>query len=274
VAGWFVLREWLHPGYLAAVWYYDIAGTMLTVQAEHPRGPAYYVSVLLRGFEPAILLSPTLLVMPWDPDPKRRRLCLLTGLAALSCVAVISFANTKYFWYAAPALPLAAVAVGVSTSTWLHGGGSQPKSIALRHAMVGLPIALALAASFCFLNVYRPTAPSLYSREDQTWYGSFMAQLRDSHALDGIIILDGGVPNDANLRHYSPIAKFFIEDAERHGDHMRLLTTVADLPANASVLSCDPHIRQWLASQESFATIRSDAHCVFGSFPERSIIAP
>jgi 4-amino-4-deoxy-L-arabinose transferase-like glycosyltransferase len=269
-AGWFVLREWLGPGYLAATWHYDIAGTMLTVQEGYQRGPAYYASVLLRGFEPAMLLSPTLLVMLWEPDPKRRRFCLLTGLAALSCLAVISIATTKYYWYAAPVVPLAALSVGVSTSTWLRGRGSWPKSIALRYAMVGLPILLALTASFWFLNVRRPTADSLYYREDQTWYGSFMAQLRDHHVLDGIIILDGGVPYDGDRRYYSPIARFFIEHAQRHGVHMRLVTTVADLPANASVLSCDPHMRQWLANQATFATTRSGAHCVFGSFPNYS----
>ena len=50
------------------------------------------------------------------------------------------------------------------------------------------------------------------------------------------------------------------------GDVAGLLATVEDLPANASVLSCDPDMRQWLASQQSFATVRSDAHCVFGNF--------
>jgi 4-amino-4-deoxy-L-arabinose transferase-like glycosyltransferase len=273
VVGWFVLREQLDPGYLAAVWNYDIAGTMLTDLEGHHGGPAYYAWVLLRGFEPAMLLSPTLLVMLWEADPKRRRLCLLTGLGALSCLAVISVARTNLYWYAAPIVPLAAVAIGVSTSTWLQGGGSWPKSIRLRRAMVGLPILLAFTASFWFLNVRRPAADSLYYRdyrEDQTWYGSFMAQLRDHHALDGIIILDGGVPNRAGFRHYSPVPKFFIEVAERRGDHVRLLTTTANLPVNAFVLSCDPHMRQWLASQGSFVTILSDDHCAFGSLAETS----
>ena len=40
VVGWFVLREQLDPGYLAAVWNYDIAGPMLTVLEGHHGGPA------------------------------------------------------------------------------------------------------------------------------------------------------------------------------------------------------------------------------------------
>jgi 4-amino-4-deoxy-L-arabinose transferase-like glycosyltransferase len=270
VTGYFVLRERLDPGSFAAAWSNNITDRMTTAIEGHQRGPAYYAWVLIRGFEPGMLLLPTLLIMPRHPDPAPRRLCLLTGLAALSCLAVISLAQTKLFWYAALVVPLAAVAIGASTSTWLQGGSSWPKSIALRRAMVGLPILLALPASFWFLNVRRPPAASLYWSPDQVWYGPFMAQIRASHHLDGTIILDGGVPNDGDLRHYSPVARFFIEDAERHGEHMRLLPTMADLPTNASVLSCDPNMREWLAIQKSFAIIRSDAHCVFGRFSDSS----
>ena len=77
-------------------------------------------------------------------------------------------------------------------------------------------------------------------------------------------------PNSAGFRHYSPVAQFFIEDAERRGDHVRLLTTTADLPVNAFVLSCDPHMRQWLASQGPFVTILSDDHYAFGSLAQTS----
>ena len=267
VAGWFVLREQLDPGYLAAVWNYDITGTMLAVLEGHDGGPAYYAWILLRGFEPAMLLSPTLFVMPRDADPKRRRLCLLTAMAALSCLVVISFARTKLYWYAAPVVPLSAVAIGISSSTWLRGGGPWPKSIRLRRAMIGMPILLALTASFWILNVRRP---GIYYAPDQAQYGRFMAKLRDFDALDGLIILDGGVPNSAGLRNYSPVAKFFVEVAGRRGERVRLLATTVDLPANASVLSCDPRIRQWLASQESFVTILSDDHCVLGHLPDSS----
>jgi hypothetical protein len=98
VAGWFMLRERLSPGYLAAVWSYDVAGPMLSVLEGHRGGPAFCAWVLLRGFEPAMLLSPTLSAMPWDADPAVAAR-LLAGLAALSCLAVNSVAPTKLYWY-------------------------------------------------------------------------------------------------------------------------------------------------------------------------------
>ena len=52
VAGWFVLREQLDPGYLAAVWNYDIAGTMLAVLEGHHGGPTYYAWISCEDSSP------------------------------------------------------------------------------------------------------------------------------------------------------------------------------------------------------------------------------
>jgi hypothetical protein len=95
-----MLRERLSPGYLAAVWSYDVAGPMLSVLEGHRGGPAFCAWVLLRGFEPAMLLSPTLSAMPWDADPRRWRLAFWRAWRlCLSCLAVNSVAPTKLYWY-------------------------------------------------------------------------------------------------------------------------------------------------------------------------------
>lgn len=259
LAGWLALRERLDPGYLAAVWNNDVAGRMLTTLDAHHERRTYYVRLLFRQFEPAMLLSLTLLAMPWDPDPRRRRLCLLTGLAAMSWLVALSVARTKLYWYVAPVVPLLAVAIGVSTATWLRG----ERLVALRRVAVGLPILASLVGSFWYLNLRPPSADSQYA-PDQVWYGPFMAQVRARHALDGAVILDGGVPNNAGFVRYNPIARFLIEDADRRGEHMRLLSTTENLPTDAPVLSCDPQMRQWLTQQRSFTPVYGDGRCVFG----------
>lgn len=263
LGGWLELRERFDPGYLAAVWDNDVAGRMFTALDEHVERRSYYVRLLLRQFEPGILLLPTMLALYADRDPARRRLCLLMGLTALSWLIALSVAHTKLLWYAAPIAPLLAVAVGVSSATWLRGDRFAPKSAALRCAMIGLPILVALPISFWYLNVRRPASDSPYA-PDQVWYGPFMTDVRARNALDGTIVIDHGLQNNAGFEHYNPIARFFIEDAANRGEHMRLIPAVADLPPNASVLTCDPEIRRWLTSQTSFASVQADARCVFG----------
>jgi hypothetical protein len=134
---------------------------------------------------------------------------------------------------------------------------------ALRRVAVGLPVLVSLGGSFWYLNLRPPSADSQYA-PDQVWYGPFMAHVRARHALDGAVILDGGVPNNAGFVRYNPIARFLIEDAERRGEHMSLLSTTESLPTDASVLSCDPQMRRWLTQQRSFTPIHADGRCVFG----------
>jgi 4-amino-4-deoxy-L-arabinose transferase-like glycosyltransferase len=261
VGGWFGLREQLDPGYLAAVWQNDIGGRMISTLEDHRSGRTFYVRLLLREFQPAVLFMLLLLVMPKDPDPARRRLCLLTSLAALSWLMLISISQTKLSWYVMPMQPLAAIAVGVAVTTWLGRWRSWPASSSLRRAMIGLPILVSVVVSFWYLNVFHRSAADA---SDQAWYGPFMADVRAHDALGGAFIVDGGFPNGAGFEHYNPIAHFFVEDATRRGERLTQVANIEALPADAALLTCDPAVRGRLAGLSSFAEIRTGAHCVFG----------
>jgi len=261
VGGWFFLREQLDSGYLAAVWQNDIAGRMTSTLDDHRSGRTFYVRLLLREFQPAVLFMPLLLMMPKDPDPVRRRLCLLTSLAALSWLMLISISQTKLSWYVMPMQPLAAIAVGVAVTTWLGRWKSWPASLPLRRAMLGVPILASLLACFWYLDVFHRSAADA---SDQAWYGPFMMEVRAHDALGGAFIVDGGFPNGAGFEHYNPIAHFFVEEATRRGERLTQVASIEAVPADAALLTCDPAVRGRLASLSSFAKIHTGAHCVFG----------
>jgi 4-amino-4-deoxy-L-arabinose transferase-like glycosyltransferase len=277
LAGFFALRERIDPGYLAAVWSNEVAGRMLSTLEAHEERRTYYIRVFVMAFEPAILFSPTLLSVLRHPDPARRRLCLLAGLAALSWLVAVTSARTKLFWYAAPIAPLMALAIGVSVSTWLQNGASsrsrwsRSRWAALRPIAVALPIVVSFAITFWSLNVRVVREGSSYALDgvasytfDQTWYGPFLDEVRAVDRLDGTIVIDGGVANVGGLERYNPVARFFIEDAARHGERMQLVTSAARLPPDVPVLTCDPTVRRWLGEQSAFVSVHADAHCVFG----------
>lgn len=264
VGGWFVLREHLDPGYLGAVWQNDVAGRMTSALEDHRSGRTFYLRILLREFQPAILFMPLLLVMSKDTDPARRRLCLMTGLAALSWLIFISISPTKLYWYVMPMQPLAAIAVGIAVSTWLGRWTGWPASSTLRRAAIGLPILVALIGSFWYLNLLqRPAADKSYA-SDQAWYGPFMTEVRAHHALEGTFVVDEGFPNGAGFVHYNPIVHFFVEDASRRGERLTQVSGIEALPADAALLTCDPGIRGRLSGLSSFAEIHTGQHCVFG----------
>jgi 4-amino-4-deoxy-L-arabinose transferase-like glycosyltransferase len=282
LAGWFALREWTVPGYLATIWSNDIAGRMLTPLDAHEERRTFYLRILVLVLQPAILFFPMLVSVCKDPDPARKRLCLLMGLTALSWLIALTSARTKLFWYAAPIVPLVALAIGLSASTWLRKSDPSRKRYAvLRPMVVALPILASLVIAFWQLNIRVIPEGSLYPLDgassyafDQTWYGPFLKEVRSLDTLDGTIMIDDGVPNQGGLEHYNPVARFFVEDAERRGERMRLTTSNAELPVNAPLLTCDPKVRRWLAERSFFTSHHHNVHCVFGRVTAKPNRAP
>jgi 4-amino-4-deoxy-L-arabinose transferase-like glycosyltransferase len=258
VAGWLLIRERLDPGYFAAVWNNDVSGRLLSISDGHAEGPLFYLKVLAVGFEPAILLSPTLLLTRRDPDPDRRRLCLLMTLTALSSLIALSCARTKIYWYVAPLVPLLAIAIGTATTSFLRRPGLEVSPwVVLR------PIAVAMLLAFWCLNIHAPDGNSAFA-SDRVQYGAFLKELRGQYQIDGATIIDDGMPNESGLRHYNPIARFFVEDAGRRGDHIHMISSDEAPPKDVPIISCDPQIRDWLKSRSSFSLTYANSHCVIG----------
>ena len=270
VAGWLALREQLDPGYLVAAWHNDVSGRLLIALDDHSGGPFSYLMVRVFGFQPAMLLLPMLLLMGRDQDPTRRRLCLLMTLAAASCIVALSCASTKIYWYVAPVVPLLAIAVATATVSFLRRG-KQPQSL----GVVFRPVIFALLITFWYLNFRAPDEGSAYTA-DQVWYGAFLDKIRDEPRLDGALIIDLGLPNDAGFRYYNPVARFFAEIATWRGTHVTVVPPDAPIAKDATILSCDPRVRHWLDAQSFFTVIQSDTRCVLGqvSMPADQIMAP
>ncbi len=270
VAGWLALRERLDPGYFAAMWNNDVSGRLLTALDQHAEGPLFYLMTLAMAFQPAILLLPTLLALRHDHDRERRRLCLLMGVTASCWLIALSCARTKIYWYAAPSVPLLAIAIAAATTSFLrHPERPKPSRIVIR------PIVVTLLIMFWYLNIRAPDATSAYTA-DQVWYGPFMEQARARTSLDGTVIVDQGLPNDAGFQHYNPVARFFVEDAARHGEHIRLIAPGEPLAGDATIVTCDPRVTGWLQAQTFFSMLRSDAHCILGrvSLPRDDVMSP
>lgn len=253
---WLALRESLDPGYIAASMFNDVGGRFLTDIDSHAHGPTYYLSVLFHGCEPTVLLLPMALAAREDPDPARRRLCLLLLLSAASWLLAISASTSKCYWYAAPIAPLFAIAVGAGTATFLRRRG-------MTGATVIRPIVLTMLITFWYLNIKAPDPEQAYVA-DQSWYGPFLAEARQHTPLNGAMIVDRGLPNDAGFAYYNPIARFFVEDAASHGEYIRLATPGTPVARATPLITCDPGIRDALRARHSFMVLYGDSRCVLG----------
>ena len=258
LAAWFAVREHSGPGYLAAMWANDMGGRMATALDDHVEGPFYYLQILGVSMQPAILLSPALFLVWRDPDPARRRLCLLMVLTVASWLLLLTTARTKLYWYVVPTVPLLAIAIGVAATTLLRRFGT-----AMQSGTILRPLGFALLLIFWYQNIRTPGEESPYA-PDQVWYGSFLNELRGDARLDGAAIVDGGLANGAGFANYNPIALFHTQDAARRGEHIRLAVAGTRFEPGTIVVTCDPIERARLRANPLFAAIRETSRCLAG----------
>ncbi len=110
--GWYVVREAAAPGYLAAVWDYEVGGPAGN-QLEGHYFPFEWYFNLLAEYKFSLWLLPALLGVSlgwWTPRGSRpwwlaRVLTAVVG----SFYLVLALTQTKLYWYDAPAYPLLAL---------------------------------------------------------------------------------------------------------------------------------------------------------------------
>jgi 4-amino-4-deoxy-L-arabinose transferase-like glycosyltransferase len=267
--GYYASREFVQPGYLWDVWQNELGGRYQTSNSHLAGGPLYYVSVLLMRFEPGFVLLPRGIVPLLRQHTDRRNIALICLCAAGSLLLVITSSATKTWWYAAPAVPLLSLAVGVGLTdarTPLQAPRARQRIIdrpAFLKAPFGVLLGVALVASLYWQNVAtigfaeRPT-------NAQWWYGAFLDELRPGGLPPRLFIVDDGVQNASGLANYNPIADFYRKDAERRGEVIAIAPLDRKIAAGSWVITCDPTVKQDLPKAYHYTVYRSSRQCEFG----------
>lgn len=113
VAAYYLLRELQNPGYIKAVQENELGGRFLETIENHKHGFWYYYDNLITNrFSYWILLIPCgILIGLASKDKKLSKLVLFSGLMVLCYFLVISFSQTKLFWYDVPLYPFFAMII-------------------------------------------------------------------------------------------------------------------------------------------------------------------
>ncbi|WP_207434046.1 ArnT family glycosyltransferase [Sabulibacter ruber] len=115
VASYYLLREWLNPGYLAAIQANELGGRFATVNEGHSGGFWFYYDLLVTyRYSAWYLLIPCgLLIGLSVKDQRVNRLTQFSALMALTFFLIISKSETKLEWYDVPLYPYFAILVAV-----------------------------------------------------------------------------------------------------------------------------------------------------------------
>ncbi|MCA8832433.1 ArnT family glycosyltransferase [Hymenobacter pini] len=256
---WYAVRETAAPGYLAAVWQYEVGGPVAH-ELEGNNGPFEFYLSLLANWQFALWLLPALLGVSlgwWQPRNSAgwwlgRALAPIVG----SFLLVISLAETKLVWYDAPAFPLLALlAAAAGTVLFRHAqqhAGGRPVRYAGRVAAV-----LGLAAS-PYLNQVQYLRQLSKHRFDnhQLVYGHHLQQQWRQHPeLWTYTLGTDGSFNDAPL-YYQLAAQY----QQGHTVARRPAWQAAQSsPGDVVVVCGQKALRAWQTSFQTEPLIQSDS---------------
>ena len=267
--GYYASRELVDPGYLWDVWRNELGGRYATTNSDLHAETLYYVTELLSRFEPGLTLLPLTILPLLRQNPDRRNVALICLCSASSVLLAITTAATKTWWYAAPVVPLLALAVGIglADALTLLQTDRVKQRVSVRPGLIKATLAAVLGAALVITFYWEQIAIVGYAEQPinaQWWYGAFLDELRMASLPPRLLVVDDGVQNTSNLTNYNPIADFYRKDAERRGEVVAIAPLDRKIEAGTWVVTCDPTVQQLLPQDYHYTVYRSNRQCEFG----------
>lgn len=206
VAGYFLIREAVDPGYWTAVQYNDLGGRFLTEHGgQHPWN--YYLLNLKNQFFTLWLWAviPALLAGLLQPTGIVRRAVWLLTSFVVGWLVVISIAQSGLEWYDAPIYPALALLVGIGLSILCEDlmGLYLPRFSWRIGLMVkgALVVGVAFIPYYTIVNQLISERKSDYGLGPDSYLGRYLTKLvHDQPQIDKLTLLSRG--------GYSPILMY------------------------------------------------------------------
>jgi len=205
LASYYVARDFYNPGYLKAVWQNEWIGRYGETIEGHKGGFFYYVNRILDVNHPILLLFSLLGIIFGlrSIDDKVRELVKFTFILFLSFLALISFSNTKPYWYDVPLYSLLALFCGIGIYYSIKFFLSVlPFNKVLNHALLFLIPLIFL--SFPYHDIYRNVSKRGEIHEWDIEYYSLSYLLRDKIRSNDTNLSGFSIVYDGYVGHLLP----------------------------------------------------------------------
>lgn len=245
ISSWYLGREYVDPGYLQAVWTYEIGRYHTFIRPENPEW-GYYWHILLRiqlqywvlGFFPAAYF----LLKKWE-TPQRKFIFYIL-IQALAFLSIFSFSKVKLVWYDAPVLPLCAVIIGFGISETF-------KQISILFKLkqsITIGVLFTVLFSFFYVQLFTRT----FNRFNMEKYGDFM--LSNQTDISYSIV----------FAEYNPHLLFYKKYIERAFNQKHTLKrSPSKFEVGEKVLVCEPVLMMNIKRNYEYDTLDVLDKCVF-----------
>lgn len=174
---YYLIRENLNPGYLEAVWNNELGGRYLSSIELHNAPFEFYFNLLYHHhfrywFWPFIISLGSFFICD---NRILKEFIIYLFICSMGYLLIISMAQTKLEWYAAPVYPLLAIQLGIGMQVYLSRIYNLIKPKAIASAFVSFSFIVLLAEPVKTVY-YRFKAPEFYSWEVAQYNLSFYLQ--------------------------------------------------------------------------------------------------
>lgn len=242
VGGYYMLRNNLQPGYLAAVVQNELGGRFAQTTEGHAAGFGYYFQLLITDhFFPWIWLLPSgLLLITFSKESRLKHLWKYAFLLSLTQLLVISSSGTKLEWYAMPVYPWLAF---MTASGMFYTGQLLYEGRIFSRGFTSAIIILSLG--IVFYPAFHRVKSTSYRPQEEEWDESNYAicyYLRD--------VLEGKRELPAHqLVHwgYDAHARYYAMRCTEQGHELKIVKQ-DELSAGDKVLICHPEMEAYLTA--------------------------
>ncbi|GAB2946463.1 hypothetical protein GCM10027048_09300 [Hymenobacter coalescens] len=267
IAAFYVGRELAAPGYWHAVYENELGGRLLgdlTFDGDVKPWSWYIDQLVSDELLPWVYLLPVGLVALLYPGvpPLYRRFALLVSLFIVSFLAVISSAETKYFWYEAPIYPFCALLAGAGLALILEAvvlrvSGAAGEQRLWPQVLLVVLLLAALASPFSFIMA---ESDQLYAtRHDETdiQFGRYLERQAENFGqLDKYYLLSGLDYNATTVFYRSAAALEYGHTVDtRYSWHLK------EFRPNDVVVVCNPAMRAKLDSTYVMMPLYEESPC-------------
>ena len=208
MATWYAAREHAEPGYLQAVWQYELGGPALSQLEGHHHEAYWYLTGLMES-KFGLWLVPALLgaLLGWrlPPASPLRGLVRFALCVVATFLLVLAFTQTKLLWYDAPMYPLLAL---LAAAGLVQAGRAVAVQQGWRPGPAARLGALALVVAFPYWAQCRALA-GFYDKRDadpSLLYGKHLRQQASTSASwDEYYLGVNGAFNDSPLFYQSAV---------------------------------------------------------------------
>ncbi|WP_018344041.1 ArnT family glycosyltransferase [Cytophaga aurantiaca] len=245
LASWYLGREYLDPGYLEAVWTYEIGRYHTFIEPVHPEWN-YYWKILFEiqlhywvlGFIPAAIF------LLKKMNGSQNKFIYYILVQALAFLCIFSFSKVKLLWYDAPILPLCAVIIGFG----IFETFKRISTFFYFQQRIVIGILFTLVFSVFYIQIFTRSFSRFYMES----YGDFMVSKQTD------------IPYSIAYAEYNPHLLFYEQYATRFLKQSHVLKKrQSSFQVGEKILVCEPVLMFNIKRKYEYETIDSLGKSVF-----------